>query len=158
MLLLKKILQRKIIIVGLLALMFTANARTSSYITNHAPMATLLSQHYGIPASVILAVAYVESSGGKGATAKVLNNHFGIEGKNDLVNSRGHKSRYKQYSSELASYLDFCKLITHKKFYSRLKDSNDAATWVKAISQAGYSEQPEQWQQKILTTIRANRL
>lgn len=121
-------------------------------------MATLLSEHYGIPVSVILAVAYVESAAGKGATAKVLNNHFGIVGDNEYVNDKGHKSRYKQYSSELTSYLDFCRLISHKSFYARLKGNDDPKVWVKALSRAGYSEQPLVWQKRILSTIKANRL
>jgi flagellum-specific peptidoglycan hydrolase FlgJ len=107
---------------------------------------------------VILAVAAVESSGGKGPTAIVLNNHFGIVGKNDFVNNKGHKSRYKQYNNELASYMDFCKLISHKHFYKRLKGNNDCIAWVKAISNAGYSEQPEQWQQKVLGVLSGIRL
>ena len=158
MLMLKRILKRKILILGLLALIFSANAQNTAYITNHKTMATLLSEHYGIPASVILAVAYVESAGGNGPTAKVLNNHFGIVGENEYTNDRGHKSRYKQYSSELVSYLDFCRLISHKSFYARLKGNEDASAWVKAMSRCGYSEQPQLWQKRILSTIKANRL
>ena len=159
MLMIKKVLSKNALILALLFFVYTANAQSSkSYITNHKTMATLLSEHYGIPASVILAVAFVESSAGRGATAKVLNNHFGIEGHNNIVNSRGHKSRYKQYSNEIASYIDFCRLVTHKRYYKRLKDTNDATAWVRAISHAGYSEQPELWEKRILSTIKTNRL
>jgi Bax protein len=158
MLVIKRLIKRKILLLSLLALIFTANAQTKSYISNHKLMANVLSEGYGIPASVILAVAYVESGGGKGATAKVLHNHFGIEGKNKFVNKRGHKSRYKQYGNELASYLDFCKVISRKKFYRKLKDNDDTHAWVKAMSHAGYSEDPVIWEKSILSTIKANRL
>src|ERR1035438_5683024 len=104
----KKILRRKIIIIGLLALMFSAQAQNKAYIANHKLLSAILAKTYGIPASVILAVASVESSGGNGPAAKVLNNHFGIVGKNEIVNRFGHKSRYKQYANELGSYIDFC--------------------------------------------------
>ena len=137
---------------------FCANAQNKSYIFNHKVVAAILSQTYGIPASVILAVAAVESSGGQGPAAKVLNNHFGIVGKNSFINKRGHKSRYKQYNNELASYLDFCRLISHKRFYHRLKGSTDNVAWVNAISHAGYSEQPEQWKQKVLGVLVSMRL
>jgi flagellum-specific peptidoglycan hydrolase FlgJ len=158
MLVIKRILKRKVLILALLAIIFSANAQNAAYISNHKTVANLLSEHYGIPASVILAVAYVESAAGKCATAKVLNNHFGIEGRNSYVNSKGHKSRYKQYNTEIASYVDFCKMISRKKFYNRLKDNDDPKVWIKAMSHAGYSEQPQVWEQKILSTIRSNRL
>lgn len=132
---------------------FYVHAQNKTYISNHKIVASILSEHYGIPTQVILAVAAVESSGGQGPAAKVLNNHFGIVGKNSFVNKRGHKSRYKQYSNELASYLDFCKLITHKHFYRKMKGNTDCVAWVKAISHAGYSEEPEQWEQKVLGVL-----
>ena len=154
----KQILKRGLLVLICSVFVFRVNAQDKSYITNHKFIAAVLAQHYGIPASVILAVAAVESSGGKGPTAKVLNNHFGIVGKNDIVNSRGHKSRYKQYDNEFASYVDFCKLISHKHFYQRLKGSEDCAAWVKAISNTGYSEQPEQWRQKVFGVLSSIKL
>lgn len=135
-----------------------ATAQNKKYITNHKILASLLSERYGIPSSVILAVATVESSGGAGPAAKVLNNHFGIVGENRFVNHRGHKSRYKQYDNEYASYIDFCDLITRKRFYKRLKDNQDPQVWIKAMSQAGYSEKPEEWEEKINSVLRKNKL
>ena len=154
----KKMLKNILLVLISSVWVFHASAQNKSYISNHKIVASILSQRYGIPASVILAVAAVESSGGKGPTAVVLNNHFGIVGKNDFVNNKGHKSRYKQYNNELASYMDFCKLISHKHFYKRLKGNNDCIAWVKAIGNAGYSEQPEQWQQKVLGVLSGIRL
>lgn len=137
----------------LLVSVFSAQAQNKKYIDNHKVIAKVLAERYGIPAPVILAVAAVESSGGKGPAAKVLNNHFGIEGKNNYVNHLGHSSRYKQYPNVFASYLDFCKLITHKRFYHKLKGKDDIKAWVMAISHAGYSEQPEEWAQKVLGVL-----
>ena len=130
-----------------------ARAQNASYIFNHKVIAGILSHLYGIPAPVILAVATIESSGGSGQTARVLNNHFGIVGKNELVNHRGHKSRYKQYDNEIASYVDFCSMITRKRFYSRLKFNNNCQAWVKAMSRAGYSEVPQEWEQKVMSVL-----
>ena len=154
----KRTLKQIVLILICSVTVFCANAQDKSYISNHKFVAAILSQRYGIPASVILAVAAVESSGGKGPAAKVLNNHFGIVGKNDIVNKRGHKSRYKQYDNELASYMDFCKLISHKHFYQRLKGNSDCSAWVKAISNTGYSEEPEQWRQKVFGVLSSIKL
>ena len=152
------ILKRKVLVLGLLALMLTSNAQNTSYITEHKSMVTELSEQFGIPYSVILAVAMVESSSGQAHAAQKLNNHFGIVGKNSQRSKSGFKSRYKQYASEQESFLDFCRVISHKEFYARLKDNVDSKEWVKAISKAGYSEQPQVWEKRILKTISANRL
>ena len=157
MLFLQRLIKRKLLIIGLLAVICSANAQNKAYISNHKVIAALLSERYGIPASLILAVATIESSGGKAPTARVLNNHFGMEGKNSFVNKKGHTSRYKQYPNELASYFDFCQMLTRKRFYHRLKGNENPIAWVRAMKNAHYSEIPEQWEQKILgvlTTIK----
>ncbi len=132
---------------------FCASAQNKSYISNHKVIAAALSQKYGIPAPVILSIAAIESSGGAGPAAKVLNNHFGIVGKNSYVNHNGRKSRYKEYSNEIASYVDFCKLITRKSFYNKLKGNPDCNAWIKAISRCGYSEEPGMWEQKVFSVL-----
>lgn len=151
------ILKRKVLVLGLLAVMLTANAQSVSYITKHKAMTTELSEQYGIPSSVILAVAMVESSNGEGKTAKKLNNHFGIVGQNQQAKN-GYKTRYKQYDSEQESFLDFCRTISRKGFYARLKDNSDSKQWIKAISRSGYSEQPKVWEKRILKAIQDNKL
>jgi flagellum-specific peptidoglycan hydrolase FlgJ len=113
---------------------------------------------YGVPTSIILGVAILESGAGKSRNCKLLNNHFGIVGKNDLLKTKNIKTRYKQYTDSRASYIDFCKLMRKKKFYKKLKDNNDYKLWVDAISRAGYSEIPDYWKQKVLETIKKNKL
>jgi Bax protein len=146
----KRLLWNTLFIAGFTIIVTTAQAQNGYYVANHKAIAIVLSHTYGIPAPLILAVAAVESSGGKGPAAKVLNNHFGIEGKNAYVTKTGFKSRYKQYSNVFASYLDFCKLLSHKHFYGKLKNNADCIAWVKAMSHCHYSEVPEEWEQKVL--------
>jgi Bax protein len=153
----KSLIKRTALILCFAAWMLPARAQNSNYIFNHKALASLLSMLYGIPTPVILSVAAVESAGGMGQTAKVLNNHFGIVGKNDLVNKYGHKSRYKQYDNVFESYLDFCNLITRKSFYGRLKNKDNVTAWIKAISHAGYSEQPEEWEKNIFKVLASNK-
>lgn len=87
-----------------------------SYIEQNKMMAMELSVKYGIPSSIILAIAYVETGGGNSKNSKALNNHFGIVGKNTVNNSR-----YKSFASVNESYEAFCELITRKKYYGQLK-------------------------------------
>ncbi len=135
-----------------------AGLTQSKYVSKFRPMADSLSAIYGVPTSVILGVAIMESGSGTSRNCKLLNNHFGIVGKNNLLKTKGIKSRYKQYPDALASYIDFCKLMTKKKFYKRLKDNMDHRLWADAISKAGYSEIPDIWKQRLLSIIKKNKL
>lgn len=128
------------------------------YIHLYRPLADSLAAVYEIPASVILGVAIVESGAGSTKNATILNNHFGIIGKNNLHQSRGIKTRYKQFITVKDSYIAFCKLVSKRKFYKTLKGNNNYLLWVNAISKTGYSELPEVWRRKIITIIKKNRL
>ncbi|MET0465764.1 MAG: glucosaminidase domain-containing protein [Chitinophagaceae bacterium] len=128
------------------------------YVKKYRPLADSLSAIYEIPASIILGVAIVESGAGNSRNAKLLHNHFGIVGKNNLLKTKGIKSRYKQYSNVAASYDDFCKLLSRRKFYQTLKGKMDYRLWTEAISKTGYSEVPAEWKKRINATIRKNKL
>ena len=130
----------------------------SPYIKKYKPIADSLSKVYGIPSSVMLGVAIIESGAGKSRNCKLLNNHFGIKGKNNLMKTHGVKSSYKQFTSGRASYIAFCKLIAKKKFYPKLKGNNDHIAWLEAISKAGYSTVPDEWKRNITAAIRKHKL
>ena len=130
----------------------------SKYVKKYRPIADSLSSEYGVPVSVILGVAILESGSCTSRNCKLLNNHFGMEGKNNLLKTKGIKTRYKQYPNALASYVDFCKLMKKKKFYKKLKGNMDYKIWVDAISKVGYSEVPDYWKKKVLETIKKNKL
>ncbi len=130
----------------------------SKYVRKYSGLADSLSEVYGIPTAVILGVAIIESSSGTSRNCRLLKNHFGIVGRNNLLKTRGIKTRYKQYDSDMSSYIDFCRLMTTKRFYSRLKGNMDYKLWINAISKAKYSEVPDVWKQRILSAIRKNKL
>lgn len=121
-------------------------------------MADSLSTEYGIPASVILGVAIVESGSGTSRNCKLLNNYFGIVGRNNLLKTKGIRSRYKQYPDAMASFTDFCKLLAKKKYYKKLKGNMDHKAWTEAISKSGYSEAPAIWKQRVNDAIKKNKL
>lgn len=130
----------------------------TKYLQTYGPLADSLSIVYGIPSSVMLGVAIIESGSGTSRNAKLLNNHFGIVGKNSLLKTKGIRSRYKQYPSVKASYIGFCQLLTRKKFYPKLKGNNDYKLWLEAMSKAGYSEAPVEWKTRISAAIRKFKL
>lgn len=128
------------------------------YIEKYSALADSLSAEYEIPVSVILGIAIVESSSGTGRNARLLNNHFGVVGKNNLLKKKGIKTKYKQYTDARSSYIDFCKLVSRRKYYQRLKGNSDYKLWVDAISKSGYSTVPLIWKREILYSIRTSKL
>lgn len=130
----------------------------SRYVKKYRAIADSLASVYGIPSSIILGVAILESGSGTSRNAKMLNNHFGIVGKNNLLKTKKVRTRYKQYSSVAASYADFCGILSRKKYYSRLKGTKNTKAWIDAIAKAGYSEAPVEWKKRITATIKKNKL
>ncbi len=141
-----------------LFLSLSPDAQTKTFIQKYRPLADSLSGVYGIPASVILGVSIIESASGTSRNCKLLNNFFGMVGKNNLLKTKGIKTRYKQYDTDTASFVGFCKLQAKKKYYKNLYGNMDYRLWTDAISKAGYSEVPAVWKQRINDTIRKNKL
>jgi len=129
----------------------------STYVRKFVPVADSLSAIYQVPAALFLGVAVIESGSGKSRNAKMLNNHFGIIGKNSL-HKKGKKSRYKQYLNATDSYVDFAHHLTKRKFYNRLKGKMNYVLWVDAMSKDNYSEMPKIWKQRVLSTIKTNNI
>ena len=130
----------------------------AAYIKKYKPLAKTLSKQYGIPSAVILGIAVVESSSGKSRTCRLLHNHFGIVGKNNLRKTKGIKTRYKQYPNDKASYIDFCVKMSKKKFYPGVKGKDDVELWLINIANSGYSEKPEIWKARVLKVIKENNI
>jgi flagellum-specific peptidoglycan hydrolase FlgJ len=128
------------------------------YIERYKKLADSLSKSYKIPSCVILGVATVESSSGAGKTVSLLNNHFGIVGKNNLMKTNGIKTRYKYYPSDTASFIDFAKLVSRRKFYKSMTGKNTCTDWITAISKTGYSEKPDVWKKRIMDVINLYKL
>lgn len=139
-------------------ILLEAPAQNRNFEEKYGPLADSLGAVYGIPPSVILGVAIIESGSGKSRNARLLNNFFGIKGKNNLLKTKGIRSSYKQYPSDTASFVSFCGLVSRKKFYPRLKGNPDYRLWTDALSHAGYSEIPETWEKLINSTIRNHQL
>lgn len=148
----------RLLMLVLLSVIFNSSFAQTKFVKRFRPLADSLSTEYGIPASVILGISILESSSGTSRNCKLLNNYFGIVGKNKLLKRKGIKTRYKQYDNATASFIDFCHIIKKKKFYKILKGNMNYKLWVDAISKKGYSEIPDIWKERVLTTIRKNKL
>lgn len=122
------------------------------YIKKHKEAAIRYMKEYGVPASIILGIAYHESAGGNSKIARYLNNHFGIKGEN---NSTEIRSAYKGYDSVSDSYRDFVKLMERRKQYNRLIDRYGPGSykdWVYGIARGGYA-MSNTWPSKVIAII-----
>ena len=141
----------KIKILSLVVMLFfcVKTSAQSSYINQYKTLATELSQEFGIPTSVILSIAYVETGGGNSKTSQILNNHFGMVGENKVNNSR-----FRSFTDAKDSFRAFCQMVTRKKYYQKLKGNLNHTDWISAIAAAGYATKPEEWKSKISTVIK----
>ncbi|HUH20067.1 glucosaminidase domain-containing protein [Albibacterium sp.] len=123
-----------------------------SYIQANKDAAIKYMKEYGIPASIILGIAYHESAHGNSKLATYLNNHFGIKGKN---NSTEIKSAYKGYDSVEDSYFDFVNLIESRKQFNVLIDKygpGNYKKWVLGIAKGGYAAS-NKWASQVIAII-----
>lgn len=146
----------------LLFLLFQCNVIHASgakkYIEKYHDLVISLSEEYGIPVSVITAISLIESGAGKSKNCLLLKNHFGIIGKNKLMKTKGVHSKFKQYQTDEDSFKDFCKIISRKKYYNKLKGKIDYKLWIEAMAKAGYSTTPDVWRKEMYGAIKANKL
>lgn len=133
-------------------------AQPERFISKYGPLADSLEREFGIPASLILGVSIIESSSGTSRNCRLLKNFFGVKGRNNLLKTKGIRSGYKQYATDTASFVDFCKIVSRKKVYASLKGNTDSKKWVAALSKTGYSEVPATWQSLINNTIKKHQL
>lgn len=130
----------------------------NAYVDSFAGHAVMLQRETGIPASVILGVAIVESAYGNSKNCRLLHNHFGIIGSNNL-RQRGvkYRSRYKEYESDSASYAHFCSVIMSKPYYPKIKGMRNNGIWLKRISRT-YTTARSKWTKRVLFIIRKYKL
>jgi flagellum-specific peptidoglycan hydrolase FlgJ len=126
----------------------------------------------GIPASIILAQAIVESNAGVSNLARQSNNHFGIKCKDywtgsahmhpdDDRDAKGNliPSCFRKYDSVKASYADHSDFLLHTPHYQPLfvYDKIDYEQWAKGLELCGYASDPD-YADKLIRTIKLYQL
>lgn len=151
---------KKFVLASILFLFYasTVQAQKQVYIAKYKPLCDSLSIQYGIPSNVILGIAMHESGNGTSKVCRLLNNHFGIVGKNNLRITHNIKSRYKAYDSDTQSFLHFCKYVSSKKYYLKLKGNPSIPKWLYAIGRSGYCNRPKLWSRLIINILRKSQL
>jgi len=122
----------------------------------------------GIPASIIIAQAIVETNAGTSNLARKSNNHFGIKCKDywegetyfspdDDRDAHGKiiPSCFRQYDSPLDSYKDHSDFLMRTPHYQGLfgYDKTEYISWANGLQLCGYASDPD-YADKLIKTIK----
>ena len=119
----------------------------------------------GIPASIKLAQAILESSDGNSELARKSNNHFGIKCHNDWTGKKVYHDDdkkgecFRAYKNPLQSFEDHTTFLTTRSRYQKLfdLDPTDYKAWAKGLKECGYATNP-QYPQLLIKIIEENQL
>lgn len=132
----------------------TAQSKAEAYINRYKDIAIIEMHRTGIPASVKLGQAIIESSYGQSVLSNSSNNHFGIKckkgwtgqkyyHKDDDKNKQGQliKSCFRVYTNVEASFIDHSEFLMKRDRYAFLFTfkSTDYKQWAYGLKSAGYA-------------------
>ncbi len=117
-----------------------------SYIDQYKDIAIREMNQYGIPASIKLAQALLESANGNSYLAKEANNHFGIKcggiwkGKSIAKDDDNPNDCFRVYDNVEDSYRDHSQFLLRKRYEKLFTlDKNDYKGWAYGLKEAGYA-------------------
>ena len=138
-----------------------------SYIAQYKEIAISEMHRTGIPASIKLAQALLESGAGQSSLAIEANNHFGIKCggkwdggeyylKDDDYNSKGKlvESCFRSFESTIHSFIAHGDFIINQNRYAFLfsYDNKDYQSWAYGLKKAGYATD-KAYPQKLINLI-----
>lgn len=131
-----------------------------AYVRRFRKVARVEMEKYGIPASIKMAQAIVESNAGRSSLSTKNNNHFGMKcfshtckkGHCSNFGDDSHKDFFRKYNTAWESWRSHSKLIANGKYKSLLKYGNDYKKWAKGLKRLGYATAPH-YDQTLINTI-----
>ena len=137
------------IVLGLQLSQFAQNGNKMTregYISAYSELAMKEMARVGIPASITLSQACLESNNGNSSLAVKANNHFGIKchdwtGRKVYHDDDARKECFRSYPSPYESYRDHSQFMTTRSRYASLFElkPNDYRGWAKGLKKAGYA-------------------
>jgi LysM repeat protein len=150
------------------SILSNANAQTrtsrNDYIAKHKDDAVRDMQKTGVPASITLSQALLESDDGNSPLATEANNHFGIKcsdwnGDTYTKDDETKDECFRKYHSVLESYDDHSNFLKSRPRYASLfqRDPADYKGWAVGLKKAGYATNP-QYAERLIKIIEDNNL
>jgi len=119
------------------------------YIERYKDIAIAEMNQYGIPASIKLAQALLESGNGNSYLAREANNHFGIKcggvwnGKSVTRPDDHVRDCFRVYDSPEQSFRDHSQFLLRKRYEKLFAlNKNDYKSWARGLKDAGYATNP----------------
>ena len=153
---------KRILLLFAAAALFLGAAKNprQTYIEQYYPLAVLEMQRTGVPASITLAQALLESGAGLSPLATQANNHFGMKCHNDWTGEKFYQDDdsaddcFRVYPSVVDSYRAHSDFLRNRERYKSLfnLDPTDYQGWAKGLRRAGYATDPN-YASKLITLI-----
>ncbi len=123
------------------------NTMVLAYIEKYKGICKENMRQFGIPASITLAQALLESGSGVGTLCLQANNHFGIKCRTDWKGSSvkydddSAQECFRKYTDPNDSFRDHATFLMAKPWYASLfkLDKKDYKNWAKGLKKAGYA-------------------
>lgn len=154
------------LVLCLLSLLGYADRITKEqYIEKYKDIAIEQMKKNGVPASIVMAQALIESANGNGRLALEANNHFGIKCHRDWTGPTIHhdddapQECFRKYDDVRQSYEDHSKYLLTNKRYAFLFEISvtDYKSWAYGLKKAGYATNPR-YAEILIKQIEDNQL
>jgi len=134
--------------------------KDKAYIRRFTKIAKAEQDKYGIPASVKMAQALLESGSGTSRLAKNNNNHFGmkcfskkcVKGHCSNFNDDHHKDFFRKYGNAWESWRAHSQLISNGRYKKLITEDNNYKDWAYGLKKLGYATDAR-YAEKLINTI-----
>lgn len=148
------------------------NSYKDTYINTWKEISLIESHRTGIPVSIILGQAILESNYGNSELAKRAKNHFGIkckkewlggafQKKDDDLNKKGQliKSCFRAYDLDIDSFIDHSHFLMGRVCYNSILSNKkrDYHAWARSLQNCGYATD-KKYAQKLIKIIESHQL
>ena len=147
---LRKILLLSLLTTLVLPSLYSQRAVREAYVEKYKHLAIKQMSSHGIPASIIMAQACLESGDGRSTLAVKGNNHFGIKCHNwtggQIYHDDDKKGEcFRKYKTVEESYTDHSDFLRYRQRYAFLfdLDPHDYKAWAHGLKVAGYATNPK---------------
>lgn len=135
------------------------------YIEEYKGIAVKLMKEAGVPASIILGQACMESNYGNSELTRKGKNHFGIKCHNSWTGEKVYYDDdakgecFRKYKNDEESFTDHSDFLRYNKRYASLFDlkPTDYKAWAKGLKSAGYATNPT-YAEQLIKVIEDNKL
>lgn len=122
-------------------------SQVRSYIEHFSNTAVAEMDQFGIPASISMAQAIIESRSGTSVLAVKNNNHFGIkcfsrscpEGHCSNFTDDHHKDFFRKYGGAMDSWREHSHFLMKNSYRKLLKFGKDYRAWARGLREYGYA-------------------